>query len=194
MDNIMISKKDLNKRKPSSFISKIITKILLSIIFLLSSLIFTNLSTNNYAFYKENIINNTFRYTKIKKYYEKYFGKVISKKENKDIPVFSESPVINKIEPYEDKEKLIFNGETDVSAVQSGIVVYIGDKDDLGYTIIIQGIDDVDIWYSNISDCKYKLYDYVEKDKTIGKTNDYIIINIIKNNNHIKYEEYLKTI
>ena len=37
-----------------------------------------------------------------------------------------------------------------------------------GNTVIIQGVDGVDIWYGNLTNVSVKLYDYVEKDKLIG--------------------------
>ena len=195
MDNINISKRtQKDSQKSSSWLSKLISKVLISVIFVLASLIYTNISSDNYVLYKEKIINNNLRYSKFKNYYEKYLGRVLPKNEGKVESVLNTSIKYDHIEDYGTGEKIVFNQNTVIEAIQSGLVVYLGNKDELGYTAIIQGIDDVDVWYSNITNCNLKLYDYVEKNKVIGETSKDLIINIIKNNNHLKYEEYIKTI
>ena len=194
MDNITVSKfsKPVIKK---TYIGNLISRILISIIFILSSLIFTNLNNNNYKLYKDKVLNNNVRYFKYKKLYEKIFGKVLPNQTNSDVAVFNDSnkPYL-KIEKYNDGEKLIYNEPTNIESIQSGIVVYIGNKENLGNTIIIQGVDDTDIWYTNINNSNLKLYDYVEKNKVIGEVDKELIIKIIKDNKNISYEEYIKTI
>lgn len=51
-----------------------------------------------------------------------------------------------------------------VPTLESGIVVYIGEKEDYGTTVIIDQIDGVEVYYSNITVENLKLYDYVEKE------------------------------
>ena len=194
MDDITKSKYDKKNNKESNYLSKLVSRILISIIFLLVSLIYTNISNSNYSLYKEKVLNSNIRYTKIKNIYEKYFGKVLPNKKTNDVAVFSNNNSPQKIEPYQEGEKIIYEENNMIEALQSGIVVYMGNKDDLGYTIIVQGVDDIDIWYSNINNSSLKLYDYVEKGKIIGEVDKELIINIIKDKDHLKYEEYLKTI
>ena len=70
-------------------------------------------------------------------------------------------------------------------------MVYIGEKEDYGNTVIIQGVDGVDIWYGNLTNVSVKLYDYLEKDKLIGETlDDTLYLVIKKDNEYIKYEDY----
>ena len=77
-------------------------------------------------------------------------------------------------------------------ALQSGIVVFMGQKDNYGSTVIIQGIDGVDIWYTNINS-SLKLYDYVEKQSLVGEVNgDNITLVCQKDNEYIEYSEYEK--
>ena len=56
-----------------------------------------------------------------------------------------------------------------------GIVVYIVEKEKLGNTIIIQGTDGIDYWYSNLENISVNLYDYIEKDILLGTTKDEFI-------------------
>ncbi len=46
---------------------------------------------------------------------------------------------------------------------ESGIVVYIGEKENYKQTVIVQQMNGVDVWYGNIKQANVKLYDYVEK-------------------------------
>ena len=67
----------------------------------------------------------------------------------------------------------------------------MGEKENLGYTIIVQGVDDVDIWYSNIKNSSIKLYDYIETNAVLGEVDDSLIVTIVKNNKYLGYEEYI---
>lgn len=194
MNDVTVSKHSKLGRSYNKKTSSFVTKVLLSLIFVLSSLIYTNLSDNNYNLYKQKILMNNIRYTKIKKTYEKYLGKIIPSKSLNTKEVFKKESNYRTIEEVANGEKIIFDDNAIIESIQSGIVVFIGEKDGYGNTVIIQGIDDIDIWYSNVNNTDLKLYDYVEKNAVVGEVNDYLLINIIKNNNHLKYEEYIKNI
>ena len=72
--------------------------------------------------------------------------------------------------------------------LNSGIVVYIGQKEKLGNTVIIQGTDGIDYWYSNIDNLSVNLYDYVEKDIVLGTSiNEYIYLTILKDGEYLNY-------
>ena len=71
-------------------------------------------------------------------------------------------------------------------------MVFSGEKEGLGNTVIIQGIDGVDIWYSNIENVNLTLYDYVEKDNILGEAQDgEIILTFLSDGNYISYENYI---
>ena len=65
--------------------------------------------------------------------------------------------------------------------------------DNYGYTIIIEGIDGVDIWYANIENTSLKLYDYVKKGSYLGETkNNNLYLVFEKNQEFLKFEDYIK--
>ena len=97
-----------------------------------------------------------------------------------------------KIEKINNSEKITFNDKTIIKSFMSGIVVFMGEKENLGYTIIVQGVDGTDIWYSNITNSTIKLYDYIEKNTVLGEVNKNLFLTILKDNNYIGYEEYIK--
>ena len=94
---------------------------------------------------------------------------------------------------YYDGYKLIVNDKYLVPIIESGIVVFLGDIDNYGYTIIIEGIDGVDIWYANIENTSLKLYDYVKKGSYLGETkNNNLYLVFEKNQEFLKFEDYIK--
>ena len=168
----------------------IISKFLIAVIFFLVSVIFTNSSDKNLLFYKEYVLTESIPFTKIKGWYEDLFGEVLPKNDNNQM-VMNGHLVYKSIENYKDGEVLSLSSNTLINNLTSGVVVFVGEKDDYGETIIIQGVDGVDIWYGNLTNVSVKLYDYVEKNKLIGETKDdklYLVIK--KNNEFIKYEDY----
>lgn len=182
------NKKSFNVNKKS--IKNFISKFLLAIIFFLSSIIFTNINDKNLLLYKEYVLTESLPFTKIKGWYEELFGEVLPKDDNNKM-VIKGHLVYKNIENYKDGEVLTLTTNTLINSLQSGIVVYCGEKDDYGNTVIIQGVDGVDIWYGNLTNVSVKLYDYVEKDKLIGETNsDLLYLVIKKDNNFLKYEDY----
>ena len=168
----------------------IISKFLIAVIFFLVSVIFTNSSDKNLLFYKEYVLTESIPFTKIKGWYEDLFGEVLPKNDNNQM-VMNGHLVYKSIENYKDGEVLSLSSNTLINNLTSGVVVFVGEKDEYGETVIIQGVDGVDIWYGNLTNVSVKLYDYVEKNKLIGETKDdklYLVIK--KNNEFIKYEDY----
>ena len=188
------------KRKKKSFkenstqdnkkLKVFISKFLIAVIFFLSSLIFTNMSDKNLLMYKEYVLTESLPFTKIKGWYENIFGEVLPSKEN-TMTVFNGKLVYKNIADYLDGEALTVGNKTIINSIASGVVVFIGEKEGYGNTVIVQGIDGVDIWYANLDNIAINLYDYIEKDTVIGETIDDKLYLVIKSENaYIKYEDY----
>lgn len=186
-------KKSFNKVKISiskKNINKLITKFMIAIIFFLISIIFTNYSDKNLLLYKEYVFTESLPFTKIKGWYEDLFGEVLPTQDNSQT-VFNGKLVYKDISEYYDGEKLLVSKNTLVNNITSGVVVFSGEKDNYGNTVIIQGIDGVDIWYGNLENVSVSLYDYIEANTVIGETKDeYLYLVIKKDNEYIKYENY----
>lgn len=187
---VSYSKYSKSEKSPKKKFNNIISKVLLSIIFFLISIIFTNLSDQNLFLYKEYVLTESLPFTKIKSWYEDLFGEVLPKDETPKT-VFNGKLVYKGIEDYFEGSKLLVNNNTLVNNITSGIVVFIGNKENYGNTVIIQGIDGADIWYGNLTNVSVKLYDYIEKETVLGEVdgeNLYLVIK--KDNEFIKYENY----
>lgn len=179
-------KKCSNNNKLKLFI----TKFLLAIIFLLCSVIYTNLSSDNKERYKNYVLNESIHFTKIESMYEKLFGRVLPK-DTGALPVSGGKLIYKSINKYNDGEVLEVNNKSIINTLMNGIVVYIGEKDTYGNTVIIQGVDGVDIWYGNLENVSVKLYDYIEKDMVIGNNlDDKLYLVMKKDDKYLTYEDY----
>ena len=188
-----MKKKDFNKNNDVSkkkIISKYVTKFMLAIIFFLVSVIFTNMSDKNLLLYKEYVLTESLPFTMIKGWYEELFGEVLPKSDNTQT-VMSGKLVYKEIKDYQDGEVLTVSSKALVNSLASGVVVFSGEKDGYGNTVIIQGIDGADIWYGNLENVSVTLYDYIEEGTVIGSIKDEFLYLVIKKDNEfIKYEDY----
>ena len=178
------------------YAKNLISRVLITVIFVLGSIIFTNVSDDNKALYQKYVLEDSLEFTKINELYQSIFGDVdITKKDNPDSEVVFGDVTYTNIEPFKNGVKLTVDINEAISVITSGIVVFIGEKEDLGNTIIIQGNDGVDIWYSNITENDIKVYDYVEAGSILGSSNsENIYITINKDGEFINYEEYQASI
>ena len=144
-----------------------------------------------FDFYK-HVYNTNISFAPLTNLYNKYIGDLdIFNGFVNTQTVFNEELDYNIIEKYLDGAKLKLNNNL-VPINESGIVVFIGDKEGYGNTIIIQRIDGVDEWYGGIINTNIKLYDYVEKGSLLGEAEDYLYLVYKKDGNILNYEEYLK--
>lgn len=185
--NSHLKKKDKN----SKYISELFTRTLISIILVLLCAIYINLSDKNLIFFKDHFFNETLAFTKINSLYTKYFGSIVPENLNNTIPVFETGKKYVNITP-ENNSYLVELTSNVFPFLESGVVVFLGEKEGHGKTMIVQGIDGVDIWYSNLENYNVTLYDYVEKDKIVGEFKENkALLTFIENGQNIGYENYL---
>ena len=70
------------------------------------------------------------------------------------------------------------------------MVIYIGNKDDYGSTVVIEQTDGVEVWYSNVT-TNLKMYDYIEKGTNIGEANNTLYLVFKKDGDILNYEDYI---
>lgn len=190
-------KEKRNLSKNLKYFKGLISRSLIAVIFVLGSIIFTNLSEDNKKLYQKYVLEDSLPFMKINEIYQNVFGSVdfTNKKQEDDSTIVFDPVTYTNIESYKNGVKLTVGMNEVVNVITSGIVVFIGEKDDLGNTIIIQGNDGVDIWYSNITDSDIKVYDYVEAGSILGTSNsDDIYLTISKDGQFMSYEEYKASI
>ena len=163
-----------------------------TIIFLLVS-IFCNISDNNLLFFKNSIFDNNINFSIFNKFYKNHIDQYIPFDIYDEKVVISDNILVYKsAEKYLNGVQLNVGKNYNINSLCGGMVVYIGEKEKLGNTVIIQGTDGVDYWYSNINNLSVKLYDYIEKDTLIGTSiDDNIYLSFVKNGVYQNYEDYI---
>lgn len=56
-----------------------------------------------------------------------------------------------------------------VEAIDDGIVIDVGVKDDIGKTVVVQHSDGSETWYGNLNSINVKLYDFVKSRTQLGQ-------------------------
>jgi len=167
------------------------TKLLISVVLTLIILILIKSSSNFKTIFYKEVYTTNISFAPLTQIYNKYIGNLDIFNNLSTEPVFNEQLIYNNVEKYLDGVKLKLQNNL-VPINESGIVVFIGDKEGYGNTIIIQRIDGVDEWYGGIINTNVKLYDYVEKGKLLGEAEEYLYLIYKKDGNILNYEEYLK--
>ena len=174
------------------YIKSFVTRSLVCVILFLLISIVCNFSDKNLLWFKNNIYDNNINFTFFNKIYNKYINKYLPFDLYDEKIVMSDKFVYSEKEKYLNGVKLNVGKSYNMKSLCGGIVVYIGDKEKLGNTVIIQGTDGVDYWYSNLDNLSIKLYDYIEKDVLIGNTKDeYVYLNFLKDGKYLDYEKYI---
>lgn len=168
-------------------------KLLISIVITLVILILIKSSSNfKNGFYK-HIYGNNLSFTKLKEVYNKYIGDSdIFDSFVKTETVFNEELTYKSKEKYLDGVKLTVTSNYLVPISESGIVVFIGEKEGYGNTVIIQRIDGIDEWYGNVDNVNVELYDYVSEGELLGEASGNLYLVYKKDGNILDYEEYIK--
>lgn len=116
-------------------------------------------------------------------------GNILNKKESF---VSSEKIHYKNIEQFNNSFRLEVGDSYVLKNIDNGVVTFIGNKEKLGPTIIINCDDGTNIWYSNLENISVNLYDYIQKNTIIGSSKDHnIYLTFIKDNEYQSYEKYL---
>ena len=185
------NKENTIKKMIFNFISRGLITIILFLICLILCKSNTKIKKEIY----EQVYNTNFKFASFNKIYKKYLGDVLpldSIINVKEKEVFNEKLAFINSSIYKDGVRLTVSESYLVPILESGIVVYIGEKDEYKNTIIIQQINGVDVWYGNIKNSTVKMYDYVEKGKLLGEANgDYLYMVFAKEGKFLDYKKYI---
>lgn len=179
------------KPKKSIFIS-FFNKILIGIILVITCLIMMKTNSSFKLFIEKNVYQDNLSFAYFNNLYNKYFGSILPTYKENTTPVFNEKLNYKSSNIYYDGYKLTTNNSYLVPVIETGLVVFSGETDNYGNTIIIEGIDGVSIWYGNINNSSLKLYDYVTKGTYLGEINDFFYLVFQKDKEYLKIGDYLK--
>ena len=136
---------------------------------------------------------NNISFAKINKWYKNHLGSVLPFKKEEVKEVFNEKLEYSKLEDYKEGVRLTTKEKYLVPNLNDGIVIFIGKKDGLGNTIVIQSSNEVEYWYSNLDNITLNLYDYVNKGEYLGEVkNKTLYLSFYKKGEKLDYKEYLQ--
>lgn len=195
------AKRRLKKEPPSitkpqkPLLYKITSKIMLLLVVFLTILIYTKANNENKLYVYNKLFNNHLSFVHFRQLYNQYLGGVLPFQDlfKEDRTVFKEELVYKEMNIYKDGVALTVEPNYLVPIKESGIIVFIGHKDGYENTVIIQQVDGVDLWYSNIDNINVKIYDYVESGTFLGETvDDKLYLVYKKEGKVLNYKDYLK--
>ena len=182
-------------KKNNNVLYNFFIKFLIVILFTVSTLIVLKKYPSLKEKFYINIYENNISFASINHMYQNIFGSPIpfgDYFESKIKPVFNEKLSYYKSEDYQDGVKLIVDNNYLVPSLESGMVIFIGDKDNYPNTVIIEQVNGVDVWYSNIENINVNLYDYIDKGTLVGSTiDDKLYLVYKKNGEIIDYHDYI---
>ena len=167
-------------------------KFLLLVVLTILSIILLKNEQFKINFYKY-VYRDNISFAKINKWYENKFGSALpfSKYFEEVTPVFNEKLNYTEKNKYKDGVSLVVEEDYLVPAIDSGIVIFIGEKEGYGNTIIIQQENGIDVWYSNLKEINLKLYDYIKEGNLIGASNNNLYLVFTKDGEVVDYQEYI---
>lgn len=150
----------------------------------------TNLKNKIYKY----VYNTNISFATIKKFYNDHLGNVIPfQNVFSEKKVFSEKLEYISLSTYNKGVKLKLNENYAIPILKGGIVIFVGEKENMGNTVIIQQSNGIDAWYGNLSNVNLKLYDYVEDNMIIGEAkNNELYLLFQKDGVDVNYKEVLK--
>ena len=192
---LRIKNKKKYKNRKCSFFDKYIIKFLILIVFTLATMICLKSNNKFKTKFYEKVYDSHFSFAKVNKLYQDIFGSPNPFNDllkNNSTPVFNEKLNYKTASKYYDGVSLEVDENLLIPILESGMVVFIGEKENYGNTVIIEQIDGIDVWYGNITNLNVNLYDYVEKGSILGnadKNSLYLVYK--KEGKNLDYNEYI---
>lgn len=181
------------RKDGSSFFSKFLNKVLITGLVTIVCMIFLKRDSSFKGVFYDKVLGVNFDFAYVNSIYHKYFGGVLPFSDffNETLPVFNESLVYSDKVAYLDGVSLSVSSNYLVPSIDSGLVIFVGLKEGYGNTVIVQGVDGVDVWYSNLESIDVSLYEYVSKGVVLGSCSDNLYMVFKKDGNVLDYQEYI---
>lgn len=180
--------------KKVSKISKVFSRFLVLIVITLSCMIILKSNAGLRSKVYKMIYQSNLKFSRINELYEKYFGSSLPLTGDKAnaVMVSSEKLEYEKADKYKDGVKLKVRDGYVIPLINSGIVVFVGEKDGYGNTVIVEDAEGVDTWYCNLKEIKESMYDYLKKGSIVGEANgDNFILVFTKDEEVLDYKKYI---
>ena len=188
-------KKRINNKDDgfNSFFILFLNKLLITGLVTIICLIFLKSNSSFKRLFYDKVIDVNFNFAYVNGIYQKYFGGSIpfSVFLNSTETVFNESLSYSDSSSYLDGVSLDVGDNYLVPSLESGLVIFVGEKEGYGNPVIVEGSDGVNIWYSNMSNISVDMYQYISKGSFVGECNNKLFLVFKKDGNVLDYQEYI---
>ncbi|MEG2028352.1 MAG: M23 family metallopeptidase [Bacilli bacterium] len=193
--NINEIRKRIKKKETKQFIiPKFANRILFTLLLFIITLVTLKSNTDYKQLFYDKIYNDNISFASINKFYHQYFGSPLPFndffKKNAQT-VFNEKLKYNSKNIYLNGVNLSIDANYLVPSIENGIVIFVGEKEGYGNTIIIEGENDVDIWYGNLSQINVKMYDYIKSGSLLGEASNNLYLVFMKDGKIMNYENHI---
>lgn len=197
MDEYRLLNKKFAKEKKEEvgakkMLFRILSQIMISVILLLVALIGTrNVSFKNELY--KYVYQDNLSFKEIEGVYKKYFGEILPNDWNDNTEfVSSEKMEYSKAEELDGGVRLSIKKNSIVSAFEGGLVLFVGEKEGYGNTLILEQVDGVEAWYIGVDTNDLKIYDYVDANAIIGTSmKDTIDLYFKRSGEVVDYKNYV---
>lgn len=183
-----------NKDNLSFFIKSFISKILIASILFILFLIGNKSSDKFSSLIFNNVYKSSFSFAAFNSWYSEKFGTLfpIDSLFEDTQTVFNEKLIYDSANLYKEGVALKVSSNYLVPVLSNGIVVFIGNNEEYGNTLIVQQDDGINVWYSNINVSDLSMYDYVDKGAFLGAVNgDTLYLVFEKDGEFLDYKKYI---
>lgn len=186
-------KKSLFKYDLTSSLYGFINRLLITALLTIACLIvFKKNSSLKQNFYNKFLSQN-FNFAYVNNLYTKYFGSSIPFGGFFDnvTSVFNESLVYDGYDEYLDGVSLNVSDNYLVPNIGVGLVIFIGEREGYGNTVIVQQSNGIDVLYGNLNDVSVKMYSYVSSGEFIGNCSNNLYLVFKKDGNVLDFKKYI---
>jgi stage IV sporulation protein FA len=183
------------EKETKSYRKSLIKRTLLTITIVLIILITCNMSKPAKKIINKYIFETNYNFSKINSLYKKYLLDIKEKTGIKDktTPVNGNKVIeYTNIKEYKNGAELTVDDNYNVKMLESGLIIFIGEKEDYGNSVVVQQSNGIDVTYGNITIGDIKVYDYVEKGTILGTSNKKLYLEFAKDGETLDYKTYIK--
>lgn len=193
-ERIIRGKKGKKESEGSTYL-KHVNRILLLIVLFLGVAVYMRTSEDARTNVFNRMFNENFSFHRYSQVVRTVFGELNplrTSPSSNAVAVFGEQFVYESKTAHEDGVKLTVSDNFTVPALQSGIVVFIGERDGIENLVIVQGVDGIDTWYSGIDNLDVRIYEYIERGSSLGRMSGNELFLMFKRDGEaLEYEQHL---
>lgn len=180
-----------NNKKSTNYLKGLLKRVLFTTSIILVVLILCNSNSKIKSLVKKYIVDENYNFSKINNIYNKYISKFNESKEK--VTSVNNEKLLNYKSSMKYKNGVLLTVEEEnVKMLESGLIVYIGTKNDIENVIVVQQSNGIDVMYGYVENINVKVYDYVEKGTILGVASNKLYLEFSKDGEVIDYSPYIK--